>query len=61
MKTVDVTPKWSELIEVIMAILENPDAKEEIKGDLRKELRRMAKAADLHNAKSMPIDTYIYD
>lgn len=61
MKTVDITPKWSGVIEVIMDILANPDAKGETKEDMKNELRRMAKAADLHNAKSMPIDTYIYD
>lgn len=45
-KTIDITPSWSDMVEVIIICLNSPGA--EKAG--RDELYRMAQAADLWNA-----------
>lgn len=45
-KKLEATPRWTALIEVILAILENKKAPETAKVRMRNELRRMAQAAD---------------
>lgn len=45
MKTIDMTPTWESLLPVMLAVIENGSF--EAKQDIRSELNRMAKAADL--------------
>jgi len=48
MKTIDMTPTWESLLPAMLAVLENGsfDAKQ----DIRSELKKMAKAADMQVA-----------
>lgn len=48
-KTTDVTPTWSGLVEVLMHALESPTLPEENRSIARAEIRRMAKVADRYN------------
>lgn len=41
---IDLTPTWSEMLRVMLAVIEDGDAKG--KATIRKEFERMAKAAD---------------
>jgi len=45
MKTIDMTPTWQSLLPAMLAVLENGSF--DAKRDIRSELNRMAKAADL--------------
>ena len=49
-RTVDVTPTWRGLCPAFFGVLENPDAPEESKAEIRAQIMRMAEALDLHNA-----------
>lgn len=48
MKTIDMTPTWESLLPVMLAVLENGSF--DAKRDIRSELNRMAKAADMQVA-----------
>lgn len=48
MKTLDITPKWIEILGVLIILLQDGSA--EGKKVAKEELARMAKAADLYNA-----------
>lgn len=45
METIDMTPTWESLLPVMLAVLENGSF--DAKRDIRSELSRMAKAADI--------------
>lgn len=45
MKTIDMTPTWESLLPAMLAVLENGSF--DAKRDIRSELSRMAKAADI--------------
>lgn len=48
MKTIDMTPTWQSLLPVMLAVIENGSF--EAKEDIRSQLNRMAKAADMQVA-----------
>lgn len=48
MKTIDMTPTWESLLPAMLAVLENGSF--DAKRDIRSELNRMAKAADMQVA-----------
>ena len=54
-ETFDMTPTWAALLPAMLAVLDNPDESFDVmnaKMNIRHELRRMARAADLWNAKA---------
>ena len=46
MKTIDITPKWSGIIPVLLEVLKNPKANAKSKQLVEEEIIRMAKIAD---------------
>jgi len=51
-ETFDMTPTWAALLPAMLAVLDNPDESFDVmnaKMNIRHELSRMARAADLWN------------
>lgn len=48
MQTFDLTPTWSDVLPVIIAVLQNEEAPLESRRLMLEELGRMAKAADAY-------------
>ena len=46
MRTIDVTPKWSALVPLMIGVLKNPKADLESRKFVEVELMRLAKFAD---------------
>lgn len=49
-KTVDITPTWEAVLAILLAVIENPNARPSAKASARGELRRMAQLADRYVA-----------
>jgi len=49
MKTINITPKWSGVIPVLLEVLKNPNASASSKQFVEEEIIRMAKIADSAN------------
>lgn len=49
-KTIDLTPTWSDILPVMLAVIQNPDAPQESRTVMFAELGRMAKVADRYVA-----------
>lgn len=56
MKTIDVTPSWSEILPVLLVLLESGPF--ESKAFARKELKRMAALADSYVKIQRPQDEF---
>ena len=50
-ETIDITPKWSALIPVMVEVLKSPKANNSAKAEVTEELLRLAKIVDDQNAK----------
>lgn len=50
-KTIDLTPKWEAMMQMMLAVLENPHASKESKQVMREELIELAKWVDGVNEK----------
>jgi len=50
-KTIDLTPKWEAMMQMMLAVLENPHASKESKQIMREELIELAKWVDGVNEK----------
>ena len=50
-ETIDVTPKWSAIVPLMIGVLKNPKADPEAKKFVEVELIRLAKIADEANEK----------
>ena len=51
MKYIDITPTWSAVLPIYLAVMENPNASSIARGEALKELNRMAKQADAYREK----------
>ena len=52
MRTIDITPKWSAMIPLMIGVLKNPKADPESKKFVEAELTRLAEIADAQNQKA---------
>ena len=50
-ETIDITPKWSALIPVMVEVLKSPKANNTAKAEVAQELLRLAKIVDDQNEK----------
>lgn len=50
-ETIDITPKWSALIPVMVDVLKSPKANNTAKAEVTQELLRLAKIVDDRNEK----------
>ena len=51
METIDITPKWKQMAQVMLLVLDNPKATKESKKEVRQEIIRMAGLVDEMNEK----------
>ena len=51
-QTIDVTPKWSALVPIMIEVLKNPKANNTAKAEVTQELLRLAKIVDNLNKKA---------
>ena len=50
-KTIDITPKWSTLVPIMIEVLKSPQANKVAKAEVTQELLRLAKIVDDQNGK----------
>lgn len=55
--TIDMTPSWAGIVNIYIAVLENPDASPCGREAARSEMRRMATIADAHVETQKAINT----
>ena len=46
METIDITPKWKQVAQVMLLVLDNPKATKESKEEVKQEFIRMAEIVD---------------
>jgi len=51
METIDITPKWKQVAQVMLLVLDNPKATKESKEEVKQEFIRMAGLVDEMNEK----------
>ena len=51
METIDITPKWKQMAQVMLLVLDNPKATKESKEEVKQEIIRMAGLVDEMNEK----------
>ena len=51
METIDITPKWKQVAQVMLLVLDNPEATKESKEEVRQEFIRIAGLVDEMNEK----------
>ena len=51
-ETIDITPKWSALVPVMVEVLKSPKANSTAKAEVTQELLRLAKIVDDQNEKA---------
>ena len=51
MKTIDITPKWKQVAQVMLLVLDNPKSTKESRNEVKKEFIRMAGIVDEMNEK----------
>jgi hypothetical protein len=52
MKTIDITPSWRGIVGPMLAVLQNPEASEDAKEEIRDEFFRMASFIDEVNSRA---------
>ena len=50
--TIDITPKWSALVPIMIEVLKNPKANNTAKAEVTQELLRLANIADNLNERA---------
>jgi len=51
MTEIDITPKWKQMAQVMLLVLDNPEATKESKEEVKQEFIRMAGLVDEMNKK----------
>ena len=55
-ETIDITPKWSALIPVMVDVLKSPKANNTAKAEVTQELLRLAKIVDDQNEQAKMVE-----